>query len=423
MGGIESLLLNLLFLIVFLLFVPLFIEKSLKTLPNKLKKSIIIFSFCIAIVSNISFPITVVEGFVFDLRWIPLVIGTLYGGIPVSILLFSTTVGYRFMIGGTGVIPNLIVCLILVTLSILLIKTFKNSTKKKRISMVTSLSLLAGFLQFLIFYKVYHLPISVMELLGYSVLLVFSAFIVIYTLEIIREENMINEKLFEAEKMKIVSQLASSISHEVRNPLTVVRGFLQMMEQTEMSRYEQKKFLKISMDEIDRANLIIGDYLSFAKPTEQNMEILNLKKEFQRAIEMIKPLANMNSVEVHTKVDSYYINGKSQLLQQCLLNIFKNCIEAMPNNGNLFIETIKNNNIVYIVIEDNGQGMTKEQLDRIGEPYFTTKGNGGTGLGMMTVMRIVDMLDGRIHISSELNKGTRFEISIPVVEKEKHQSA
>ncbi|OIJ11623.1 hypothetical protein BKP35_11835 [Anaerobacillus arseniciselenatis] len=423
MDGIESLLLNLLFLIVFLLFVPLFLEKSLKTLPIKLKKSIIIFSFCIAIVSSMSFPITAVEGFIFDLRWIPLVIGILYGGIPVGILLATITIGYRFLIGGEGVIPNLIVCVFLVTLSILLIKRFNSLIKKNRIKMVTSFSLTAGLLQLIVFYAIFRVPVSGLEILTYSVLLVFSAFIVIYTLEIIREENMINQKLFEAEKMKIVSHLASSVSHEVRNPLTVVRGFLQMMEQTEMSRYEQKKFLKISMDEIDRANIIIGDYLSFAKPTEQNMEILNLKKEFQRAIDMIKPMANMNSVEITTKIESCYIKGQSQLFQQCLLNILKNCIEAMPESGELSIETKKDKKLVYIIIEDNGHGMSKEQLVRIGEPYFTTKGSGGTGLGMMTVKRIVDMLDGRIHISSELNKGTRFEISIPVVESEKGQSA
>ncbi len=423
MAIIESLLLNLLFLIFFLLFIPLFLEKSLKAIPREFKKTILIISTCFAIVSSMSFPITAVEGFIFDLRWIPLVIGILYGGMPVGILLFTITVGYRFIIGGAGVIPNLIVCVLLVTLSILLIKWFKSSIKKNKIIIVTSFSLASGLLQLIVFYVIYQINVGMLDLLAYSLLLVFSAFIVIYSLEMIREENMINQKLFEAEKMKIVSHLASSVSHEVRNPLTVVRGFLQMMEQTEMSRYEQKKFLKISMDEIDRANIIIGDYLSFAKPTEQNMEILDLKKEFKRAIDMIKPMANMNSVEITTKIESCYIKGQSQLFQQCLLNIFKNCIEAMPESGELSIETKKDKKLVYIIIEDNGHGMSKDQLVRIGEPYFTTKGSGGTGLGMMTVKRIVDMLDGGIHISSELNKGTRFEISIPVVESEKGQSA
>lgn len=227
--------------------------------------------------------------------------------------------------------------------------------------------------------------------------------------------SFLHKRVVKAEKMEVVSHLASSISHEVRNPLAVVRGFLQMMGQNELPEEKRKEFISICIGEIDRANDIIRNYLTFAKPTPDRIEILDIKQELKKAIGIITPLANMNSIIIETDIEnSYFIKGDQQLIQQCLLNITKNCIEAMPESGKLFIKTIVESDQLIIEIKDTGVGMTEEQLSRIGEPYFTTKGREGTGLGMLSVMKIIEMFNGQLNVSSKINEGTTFRIVFPL---------
>lgn len=144
-----------------------------------------------------------------------------------------------------------------------------------------------------------------------------------------------------------------------------------------------------------------------------------MKEELTRTIDIITPLANMNCVEIHSQINDSFINGNSQLFQQCLLNIAKNCIEAMPISGRLTFLAFEEEKKVMIQIFDNGEGMSAEQLSRIGEPYFTTKGREGTGLGMMTVIKIVDMMHGHIKVESVKERGTTFFLTFPKINIEK----
>jgi two-component system, sporulation sensor kinase B len=151
--------------------------------------------------------------------------------------------------------------------------------------------------------------------------------------------------------------------------------------------------LKISIEEIDRANDIIKNYLTFAKPSPDKIKILSSKEILCKTIPIITPLANFNSVTIDMKTENnYYFEGEEQIFQQCLINIMKNCIEAMPNSGTLSVKTEEKGSRFLIIIADNGCGMTKEQLSRLGEPYFTTKGREGTGLGMMAAFKIIETM-------------------------------
>lgn len=172
-------------------------------------------------------------------------------------------------------------------------------------------------------------------------------------------------------------------------------------------------FISYSLHEINRANDIIGNYLSFAKPALEKIILIDLKQELQKAINIITPMANMNCIEIVTKIDPHYFKGDPQLLQQGLLNITKNCIEAMPSGGILFIGTKEKNNKIMIRITDNGKGMTNDQLLRLGEPYFTTKGGEGTGLGMMAAIQIIEIMNGKLEVTSRINEGTQFKIHFP----------
>jgi two-component system, sporulation sensor kinase B len=110
-----------------------------------------------------------------------------------------------------------------------------------------------------------------------------------------------------------------------------------------------------------------------------------------------------------------FIKGDRQRFRQCFINILKNAVEAMPNGGQLYIETHYSQDYVTICIRDTGIGMTSEQLERLGEPYYSTKGKNGTGLGMMVVYSIVRAMHGFIKVESELDAGTTFYIKFPTI--------
>ena len=170
----------------------------------------------------------------------------------------------------------------------------------------------------------------------------------------------------------------------------------------------------MAIEEIYRAEAIITDYLTFAKPSPEQVEKLNVKAEIERVIDVLRPFANMNSVEIRSSLIPFHVFGERDKFQQCLLNIMKNSIEAMPNGGTLDVYVSIGQDEVLIRITDTGIGMTKEQIERLGEPYFTTKGMKGTGLGMMVVYRIIESMGGSIEIISEVNKGTEISLSLPL---------
>lgn len=230
------------------------------------------------------------------------------------------------------------------------------------------------------------------------------------------EKRRTEELARKSEKLQIVSHLAASISHEVRNPLTVVKGFMQMFYEN-LQEDSKKQYWDIAIQELDRAAEIINDYLMFAKPAIENKEKVSIWQEIEHAVNIVTPLANMNSVHIRPPSGNKggYVLGDRQKLQQCLVNIFKNGIEAMPNGGELQI-FIHHHHSEYLQIDihDSGIGMTQEQLNRLGEPYFSTKEN-GTGLGMMVSFSIVKGMNGKIQVTSELNKGTCFSIELPSI--------
>lgn len=221
-----------------------------------------------------------------------------------------------------------------------------------------------------------------------------------------------------SEKLEIVSHLAASISHEVRNPLTVAKGFMQMFCD-DLTEDSKKQLWGIAIQELDRATEIINDYLMFAKPAIENKEMIDIWHEVQHAVTIVTPLANMNAVQIHLPLRNNkddFVLGDRQKLQQCLINVLKNGIEAMPNGGVLQVLLHHRHSDLQIDIHDSGRGMTQDQINRLGEPYFTTKEK-GTGLGMMVSFSIVKGMNGSINVTSEPHKGTCFSIKLPLHEK------
>ncbi|HHY73475.1 MAG TPA: two-component sensor histidine kinase [Bacillus bacterium] len=410
---IERILLNIFFVILPFILLPIFYSNNYDKFL-KIRKYYIFFSALLASLACMIFTIHIDSLIIFDFRFILQLYASLLLGPVISIVFFIFTVSYEFLFEGQGLLFATIISGLHVILSIFYSEKFKNNSAEHRIFSFTLIHILTGVFASLYLYITNGVQHSI-ELLLWFLAQAFAAFIVIFFWEYVCKNLILQSRLVHMEKMDIVSHLAASISHEVRNPLTTVRGFLQLLSKMKNSN-KSKEYIKISIDELDRAEAIISEYLTFAKPSENKIKTLDIKNEFSRMIEIMRPLANQYNVEIKANLqENLYILGEQQSLQQCFINIIKNSIEAMnKDGGTLSIKTSLEYDRILIKINDNGVGMTKQQLSRIGEPYFSTKGSQGTGLGMMVVFKIVELMQGSIDISSECGKGTEITVTFPL---------
>ncbi|KEF37923.1 signal transduction histidine kinase [Schinkia azotoformans MEV2011] len=411
-----------LFFILFLVF--LYQYWSEKREWSKPIKQIAVFLFgALSIVLCMKFTIPTDNGLVFDLRYIPFIIGGLYGGPLVTIGLYLIMFILRLSIGGmVGITITTTIATLIAVLILSIYEKFTTWSSIEKISFATTLGTYSA------------LTVAIMTVLispgagmdqknwiAYIVAYLVGTWISTRVVEDIRQHELLQRKLIRNEKLEAVSHLASSISHEVRNPLTTSRGFMQLLSEQDVPVH-CKEYIKISIEEIDRAAGIIQDYLTFAKPSPEKVEILQTKDELKRAMDVMQPLANMNNVEVQSVLMEGSIKAERSRLQQCLVNLMKNAIEAMPNGGLLSVySNVIDDKTVVIRIRDTGIGMDANQLSRLGEPYFSTKEIKGTGLGMMVVYRIIESMNGFIEVESEVGKGTCFTITLPMKKRAKEK--
>nr|WP_317853532.1 HAMP domain-containing sensor histidine kinase [Neobacillus sp. Marseille-Q6967] len=224
----------------------------------------------------------------------------------------------------------------------------------------------------------------------------------------------LQNKLIKSGKLEVVEQMGAAISHEIRNPLTAAKGFVQLLLEDPKTTTKHIDYLSIISQELDLAEQVIKDYLTFSKPSLEKVEPIHVMEELTLIVKMLKPTSNQYSVDIITQLEKAgYLVGDRQKFQQCFFNVIKNGIESMPRGGQLSIKTKSDQRNLTIIVKDNGVGMTKEQLDRLGEPYYSTKGSKGTGLGMMVVYSIVRAMNGIIRVQSEVGVGTTFRFIFP----------
>lgn len=226
-----------------------------------------------------------------------------------------------------------------------------------------------------------------------------------------KELEFYNHQLQQSEKMEIISELAASVAHEVRNPMQVTRGFLQLI--ATRSDEKGKEYMKTAIEELDRASVIITDFLTFSKPQGDEVVELNLSKEFRQIEGIIDPLVVMHGGRISVNIaDNLFIQGNSSKLKQVLINIIKNSIEAFRNDGLISISAYEMQGEVYIHIKDNGEGIEISKLGMLGKPYYTTKEK-GTGIGLMVTFRIIEKMNGTIAYKSQRNIGTEVILRFP----------
>ncbi|HWO96680.1 MAG TPA: ATP-binding protein [Bacillus sp. (in: firmicutes)] len=382
------------------------------------RKFVIFFLSAFTIVLCMSFPFSMLPGYVYDLRIIPLLLGMLYGGYLVGGALTVILFLYRYYLGGDGFFTTVYAYSIIVCTAGILMSQYKSGTLQKKILIGLSLSLFAPSLVTLFSYiRLSNVGIMfdqdiIIFFVMYCLLHIVAMWMSVYIIEMMHENLMLRKEMEQAEKMYVLGELAASIAHEVRNPMTVIRGFMQLLNNQEMQKKNQE-YMKLVIDELDRAESIIEDYLSYARPQIEKKEAIEIGELVKQIINIIEGFAIMENVEISHRIeDSLAVMGDSKKLGQALINIVKNGIEAMPEGGTLQIHSYKRNDYVIIDITDNGVGMGREELARLGNPFYSTKDK-GTGLGLMVSYRIIETMNGKVQVYSKKGKGTKFSIVLP----------
>ncbi len=242
-----------------------------------------------------------------------------------------------------------------------------------------------------------------------------SAFAVIKDLT---EKRHLEETLQRKEKLTAMGQLASGVAHEIRNPLNAIGMISQRLNkefQPEEGEKEYRDLTKTVVNEVRRINEIIKQFLKFARPPELDLKRTSIESLIKSVVKLTSAQARERGIEISLKLNSIpLILIDPNQIKQALLNIIQNSMEAIPGAGEIQIQSKKiDENQASIEISDNGIGMSQETLSKIFNLYFTTKPT-GTGLGLSLVHQIVSQHDGRIEVESELGKGTRLLIYLPI---------
>lgn len=375
-----------------------------------LKKIFAVFLVCSLVICFV-FRYPLQEELYLDLRYIPFIIGALYAGL--SPLLAIVTIALHAIFIGID-IEFWMSCIFSSFYGLLLWKIspwFLGQPTRKRIQFLVQISLCISIVKIVLLNILY---------VNYPVLDVWFAEIFIqsigigllaFFLEQANKSIQLKKYLSETKKHEAIEQMGATISHEIRNPLTSAIGFVQLLQSQSTSLEKQTHYLSIIRNELKSAERVVENYLALAKQDKDAFQPIHVELELYNVLKLLVPSARASKVYINQHFsESHIIQANQQKFHQCFINLIKNAIESMPNGGILLLEVINDNNHVRIRIQDNGIGMTPEQVSHLGEPYFSTKGEKGTGLGMLVVFNFVKEMNGTSHIESELGKGTIFEI-------------
>lgn len=231
-------------------------------------------------------------------------------------------------------------------------------------------------------------------------------------------ENDLKQK----EKLAAVGQLAAGIAHEIRNPLAGISGSIQLLSKDKVDS-DEKKLMSIILKEIDRLNNLITEFLDYAKPEKRPDQYVDLKFHIEDVVNQLKLHPDVPKALVwDLQLSTQKILGFSEKIKQALLNILINSIQASKDSAQPTIRIIlsADNDFVTLSIKDSGVGMSDENLQKMFEPFHTTKTK-GTGLGLAITHKILESHSAKINVNSALNKGTTFTIKFPRMGQNKEE--
>ena len=254
-------------------------------------------------------------------------------------------------------------------------------------------------------------------LLNFIISFIIIAHIIFFIIQYIqfKREAKRQKKAFDNEKFHVIGTLAATTAHEIKNPLTGIKGLIQLLSE-KYKQPEDAMYFSVIQKEITRINNIVNDFLFLGKPTSQQpFDLVNLQDVLAELKPILEGDAANKNITIKFKYDQrpFIITCYKDQVKQVILNIAKNSFEACEAYDEVSIGITEENSQAIITIQDNGHGMSKDVLNQVFEPFFTTK-DYGTGLGLFVCQRIIHFFKGSIHISSEERIGTSIQIKLPL---------
>jgi signal transduction histidine kinase len=238
----------------------------------------------------------------------------------------------------------------------------------------------------------------------------------------LREERALEEKLREAEHLSGIAQLAKSIAHEIRNPLNFISLSIDHLRtKYTPSEDDGKEAFESLMNsikkEIQRLNKLVGDFLDYGKPLKLNLQEVDVENLIDDVISLVKAKAEKDGIRIyHTRGEMPKLSIDPELFKTCIFNVILNAFQAMPSGGDLMMKTHISDSRAYITVEDTGMGVPRENLQKLFDPFFSTKST-GLGLGLAMTKRVVEEHGGKVNFQSTEGKGSTITISLPVDNK------
>jgi PAS domain S-box-containing protein len=241
----------------------------------------------------------------------------------------------------------------------------------------------------------------------------------------ITEQRRLEHQLFQAQKMESIGTLAAGIAHEVGNPLTSISSLVQVVQRTTQDDFTKEK-LELIKHQVTRISKIIRDLVDFSRPSSYEVQVTDVNKCIRQAIDIVRVGKKSKSIHFDVALDPAIpsIHLVPDQVEQVLINILINAVDAVfdvqqhrpeRRDGRITVSSRVEGENLQITIEDNGQGMSDEQVEKIFEPFFTTKGVGeGTGLGLWVSYGIVKSFHGQIRVESQGGEGSSFIILLPI---------
>ena len=230
------------------------------------------------------------------------------------------------------------------------------------------------------------------------------------------EVRSLRKEIARNQRLASVGRLAAGVSHEIRNPLSSIKGFATYFKERYHDIPENQQISNLMIQEVDRLNRVVGQLHEFARPITISKKPIKVKTFLKDSLKLIERQALEENIKIQTdlapEIDEVLIDPDR--ISQVLLNLYLNAVESMKNGGNLFVMLLKNKEKkgVEIRVSDTGTGISEDDLTHIFDPYFTTKAS-GTGLGLAIVHNIIDAHEGEIKVESRLGLGTTVTILLP----------
>lgn len=230
------------------------------------------------------------------------------------------------------------------------------------------------------------------------------------------ERQRLEEEIRQTERLTALGHMSAGLAHEIRNPLGIMKVSIQLLAQEKVDDGVVSEYCRVLLEECERLNRLVSEFLSFARPKELVRERIELGKLLDEGVTLIQPALRQHHIKLkqaRSQVDEKEVEVDPDQIKQVILNILLNAIDAQEKGGGIILEGVRQDGFIGFAVSDEGPGISPDAMPYIYDPFFTTKET-GTGLGLSVVHRILDQHGGKISATNRSKRGVRVEILLPL---------